>query len=357
MDPFVEAHRPQWERLDALLGAASEGSLRALSPPELGELGRLYRQAATHLAQARAERRDPRLVEYLNLLVGRGHALIYSRQRRRRFRIGRFFAAEFPQTFRRSFPFTAASTVLSVAAAVLAYGLVMSDRGWVDHVAPRQLEDAVEEFLDTKQPAGAYFGETQAAFGSAPFSALLWTHNLQVGVTAFAGGISFGLLTVWALVTNGMMVGSFLAVGALQQRQADCWAIIAPHGFLELSAIFICGGAGLMVGYSLIDPGDLRRRDALVVAAREAVKLVLGTAPMFLVAGCVEGTLSPISTGVFAHDWARIAFGLGVWAIFAGYVTAGDSLIAHVRRRRAKPRAEAARRLRPSLAPGPKESR
>ncbi len=328
MDPFVETHRPQWERFDGLLKLVESSGLRALDPPELEELGRLYRQTATHLAQARAEGRDPRVVEFLNLLAGRGHAVIYRRRRRDGLRLARFFAAEFPRTFRRTFRFTAASTLLSIASAALAYGLVLTDQGWLAHIAPQGLSEVVEDFLAKRQPAGVYFQDLHHALGSAPFSAFLWTHNLQVGLLAFVGGLSVCALTVWALVTNGMMVGGFLAVGALHARAADCWAIIAPHGALELSAIFICGGAGLMLGYSIINPGDLRRRDAIAAAARDAVKLALGTAPIFLLAGCIEGTLSPISTGLFAHDWARIAFGLLTWLILIGYLTVGDKVLA-----------------------------
>lgn len=346
MDPFVEAHRPQWERLDDLLRTVDQSGLKALSPPELGELGRLYRQAATHLAQARAERRDPRLVDYLNLLVGRGHAVIYRHRRGPGFSLRRFFAAEFPQTFRRTFRFTAVSVALSVAGASLAYVLVVADRGWVEHVAPKGLPDAVEGFLAKNQPAGAYFGEAHGALGSGPFSALLWTHNLQVGVTAFAGGLTACALTVWALAANGMMLGSFLAVGTLHSRQLDCWAIIAPHGALELSAVFICGGAGLMLGYSVINPGDLRRRDAIALAARESVKLVLGVVPVFLAAGCIEGTISPISTGLFRDSWVRVAFGLGTWLILACYLAAGGK----------SPPSPFSRRVTPSSSPSAPDS-
>ena len=330
MDPFVRTHQAAWERLGEILKRIEASGLQALEFDELEDLGRLYRQTATHLAQARSEHRDARVVEHLNLLVGRAHAIIYRRRRRRLLRPWRFFAVEFPQVFRRTFRFTVASAVLFVGSALLAYALVTLDPGWAAHTAPEGLADAIEDFLDLGKPAGEYFAHAHRELGSGGLSALLWTHNLQIGVVAFALGIGLCIGTVWALTTNGMMVGSVIAVGALRAQTADVWAIIAPHGVLELSAIMISGGAGLMLGYSVIDPGDLTRRDAVVTAARDAVKLVLGAAPIFLVAGCIEGTLSPIAGGLFAENGVRIAFGVGTGLALVWYLALGDRLLSRL---------------------------
>jgi len=210
---------------------------------------------------------------------------------------------------------------------VLAYLLVSTDPGWLAHVAPEGLSDAIESFIKLDAPAGTYFGQIQGALGSGPLSALLWTHNLQIGLVAFALGIGLGIGTVWALVSNGMMVGSVVAVGALNQKTALVCAIMAPHGVIELSAIAISGGAGLMLGYTVINPGDLSRRDALVLAARDAVRLMLGVVPLFLVAGLIEGTISPVAEGLFASNLPRLVFGGATGVILAGYLTVGDRLL------------------------------
>lgn len=327
MDPFVRAHQADWERLGELLKRVDASGLQALDRDELEDLGRLYRQTATHLAQARTEHRDARLVEHLNLLVGRAHALIYRKQSRRSLRPWRFYAVEFPQVFRRTFRFTAASAMLFLGSALLAYVLVMLDSGWLASTGPEGLREAIEGFLDLHKPAGEYFAYAHETWGSGPLSALLWTHNLQIGVLAFAFGIGLCIGTIWALMTNGMMVGSVIAIGALRSQQADVWAIIAPHGILELSAIMISGGAGLRLGYSIINPGDLTRRDSLVTAARDAAKLMLGVVPVFLIAGCIEGTLSPISAGLFAQNGPRIAFGVVTGLLLVWYVAAGDRVL------------------------------
>ena len=327
MDPFVEQHRPRWEQLADLLAAIDAGGLRSLGPTELEEFGRLYRQASAHLAQARAERRDPRLVEHLNLLVGRAHAIIYARSRKRPLRPLAFYTTEFPQVFRRTCRFTAVSAAAFVGSAVLAYVLVINDPGWLVHVAPPGLSNAIESFLKKNAPAGAYFGETHEILGGGPLSALLWTHNLQIGLLAFALGIGLGIGTIWALTSNGMMVGSVIAVGAAHNKAALVCAIMAPHGVIELSAIMISGGAGLMLGYAVINPGNLARRDAVVLAARDAIKLMLGVVPMFLVAGLIEGTLSPIAAGLFRTSLSRLVFGAATGVLLLGYLTMGDRVL------------------------------
>ena len=327
MDAFVEQNRPHWERLGALLAAIDAGGLRSLDAADIEEFGRLYRQTAAHLAQARAERRDPRVVDHLNLLVGRAHAIVYARTRRRSLRPLAFYASEFPQVFRRTFRYTAVSAALLIGSGLLAYVLVVVDAGWLEHVAPAGLAEAIESFLRRNTPAGSYFGDAHQAMGGSAFSTLLWTHNLQSGLVAFALGVGLGIGTVWALASNGAMVGSVIAVGALNHRAATVCAIMAPHGVIELSAIVICGGAGLLLGYTVINPGRLGRRDALVLAAREAVRLMLGAVTLFLLAGLIEGTISPLADGPFRADSVRLLFGAATGAALIGYLAVGDRVL------------------------------
>ena len=327
MDPFVETNRSSWERLAYLLKRVESSGLRSLAPEDLEDLGRLYRQIATHLAQARAERRDPNVIEHLNLLLGKAHAAIYTRRRKRSLRIGRFYATEFPRVFRRTFRYTAASFILFVGSAVLDYCLSVADPGWLEHTAPSGIEQAIGDFLEEDVPAGDYFARTQKQIGgSEAFSSFLWTHNLQVALLAFGLGIGACIGTVWALTTNGMMVGAALAVGALHGKLGVVYAMLAPHGVIELSAIILSGGAGFRLGWAVISPGNLSRRDALVIAARDAVKLILGTVPLFLLAGFIEGTITPITAEPFRENLPRILFGVATGVGLYAYLAAGDGL-------------------------------
>src|SRR3954462_14853224 len=106
-DRFITERKGAWQRLEDLLGMLDRSSLRRLNREEVRELGRIYRRTASDLAIARAECRDPRLVNYLNSLVIRAHGRIYRADAQGGRRLRAFFSHDFPQTFRRTWRYTA----------------------------------------------------------------------------------------------------------------------------------------------------------------------------------------------------------------------------------------------------------
>ena len=325
-DQFISANRPSWERLAALLDRVDRAGLSALAPAELEDLARLYRRVASHLSEARSAGVDAETVAYLNRLVTRAYARIYAGARPRRLGAVRLFAVEAPRTFRRRAPHIGVAVAVSLLAAALSFSAVRSDERWANPLAPANAAAAWEEFAESSERAGEYFADTARDFGGTEFSAFLMSNNIRVALNAFALGITLGLGTLYVLIVNGLMLGAFFGVGANVDRLAMFAAVVAPHGVLELSAIFIAGGAGLIIGHALVDPGDMYRRDALRIAAADAVKLVLGTVPMFVVAGVIEGVISPQHVGLFADNAPRILFGITVGAAFWLCLFFGDRL-------------------------------
>jgi uncharacterized membrane protein SpoIIM required for sporulation len=124
-------------------------------------------------------------------------------------------------------------------------------------------------------------------------SASIMTNNIQVAFLAFAGGITFGLLTVYVLIYNGIIVGAIAALFWHYDKTYEFWAYIVPHGMIELTAIFIAGGAGLLMGYRLFVPGPYSRAYQLKENAKRSVQLLLGTIPLFIIAGVIEGFITP----------------------------------------------------------------
>ena len=118
-------------------------------------------------------------------------------------------------------------------------------------------------------------------------------NNVQVTFLAFAGGILAGLGTVWVMIFNGVHLGSVAAAFANVGQSLHLWTFVLAHGVIELTAIGIAGGAGLLLGSGMVLPGRRTRREALVLRGREAVSLIGGTAAMLLVAGTIEGFISP----------------------------------------------------------------
>src|SRR5207245_8654013 len=126
----------------------------------------------------------------------------------------------------------------------------------------------------------------------------IFTNNIQVSFLAFAGGIAAGLGTVCVLLFNGAIVGAVAGVAFRGGGGGSFLELVVPHGVLELSVIVVSAAAGLGMGRAVIDPGRRSRRAALAEEAREAVEIVLGTAPWFVLAGLVEGFVTPSGVGL-----------------------------------------------------------
>lgn len=285
-DEFINRKKPTWERLAGLLDRSGAG-LDALSAAELQELGRLYRQATSDLAVARRDFARHPVSAYLNGLVARGHGAIYREGGGGPGQIVAFFTHSFPQAFRATWVYTLVAFLMFFLPAVAAYIVTLRDPGLAGVLLPgsEPIIDAIE--------AGEEWWLRINEEGRAGSAAQIMTNNIGVAIRAFAGGVLFGVYTLFILAYNGLLIG---VVGGAAQRfgfAANLWGFVAAHGVLELSVIFIAGGAGLQIGWAMLRPGLLTRRAALVVAARRAVLLLLGCVPIFILAGIIEGFISP----------------------------------------------------------------
>ena len=252
---------------------------------DLRELALLYRQTAADLAVAREHRADIELASYLNGLLGRAHNLIYSGAPAQPRSLLRFFTHAFPQVFRATWRYTAAATGIFVLGAVLGLAVCLVDPGFERFILGPEMMDTI----DRREMW------THSILALKPLaSSAIMTNNIGVAFAAFALGITAGLGTAWLMFFNGVLLG---VVGSACQRadmSVALWSFVAPHGALELPAIFIAGGAGLLLGRGLIAPGTLPRHDALRMHARTAARLLLGVVPILTVAGLIEGFVSPV---------------------------------------------------------------
>jgi uncharacterized membrane protein SpoIIM required for sporulation len=279
---FLESRLAKWKRLEDLTARASRLRLRALSGEEVREFGRLYRRTAADLAIAREEVRDQRLINYLNHLVGRAHGAIYRSESSGFAVFLSFFRYEFPAVFRKTFYYTLTAFLVFTIAGVFASIACSLDQGFADRIAP-QLKQSIAE----------HHNWTEAVNNANPLaSTSIQTNNINVTFFAFAGGVLAGVGTLWVLAQNGLLIGMVLSL-CFRYRFWEIPIFVSAHGVIELTAIFIAGGAGLLIAKALLMPGDLRRIDALVTNGRLAIKLILGCIPMLLIAGLIEGFISP----------------------------------------------------------------
>ena len=285
-EDFVAAKKPNWERLTVILDTAQRGGLAALSAEQLSELGQLYRSATSDLAVARRDFAGHRVADYLNALVARAHAAVYQGRAARRRGLVDFFARSFPRTFRATWGYTLAAFLMFLLPALASFAVAYRDPAAGAALFPG-IEDRIQDIRD-KREWWKELNDSNAAGAS-----MIMTNNIRVTFLAFAGGILLGLFTLYLLAQNGLMLG--VVAGAAQSLgfAANLWGFVAAHGTLELSAIFIAGGAGMQLGWALVRPGLLTRRTALVLAARRAALLLLGCVPILVIAGTIEGFLSP----------------------------------------------------------------
>src|SRR5207302_3455218 len=279
VDTFLTTNQPGWDRLTALVSRATRGVGR-LSPDELEELVVLYQRAATELSYARTNFRDPALSASLSALVARAGAVVYGSRPRTLRALGRFFAVTFPAAVWYSRRFIAVSTALFLVPAFVVGLWVANSPRAVEATGPKAVREAY-----VNQDFEQYYKSAPAS----EFASQVFTNNVQVSIYAFAAGIAFALPTAFILMFNGANVGVAGGLFASVGQQVKFWGLILPHGLLELSAVIIAGGAGLRLGWTLIDPGDRPCRTALADEGRRALAIVLGLVVVFAAAGTIEG--------------------------------------------------------------------
>ncbi len=319
---FVATAKPRWDRLESLLVLLDRRGVGVLEPAQIDALALDYRAVTSDLARARGRGYDAAIVGYLNRLSARAHAYVYVGTSRSGWSAVRsFLAAEFPRELRRSWFPIGICALLTVVAAAVAYAAVNAEPANAYALLPANSIPAISKALHDSN-----FGFDRAF---APLvSSEIITNNIRVAAIAFAGGMTCGVLTLWIILENGLMVGGLGALFAQAGYGTDFWATIAPHGVIELSAIQVAGGAGLLLAGAIVAPGRVRRLDALVRNARRAATLVLGTAAMLVVAGTIEGFVSPqrLSAGVRLAIGGLTLVALVLYVMLAGRSRESESV-------------------------------
>lgn len=308
VDLFTEERREAWEECDALVDRA-KGRPEQLRADGVLRLGSLYRSAVADLALARRAFPYEPVTERLERLVGRARVLVYDAAPRKR-SLRAFFSRDYWRLVRDR------PGLLLLAAGLLLVPAVAGGL-WAAHdpaAANGFLPGALGAVSDPR-PAGESLGFSGSQ--SAAFSSQILTNNIRVTFLAFAGGISGGLITGAALIFNGLLIGVLGGLSASAGNSERFFALVVAHGVLELSCIVVAGTAGLGIGIALIAPGRRGRGVALRAEARRAVELVLGTAPWLVLAGLIEGFVTPAGYGLTANLVVGVLVGVVFWVLVA----------------------------------------
>jgi uncharacterized membrane protein SpoIIM required for sporulation len=308
---FTASRQARWSELERLLARSEGNGLRQFTSADIESMGQAYRQVVSDLAIAQRDFPDDQLTLWLNGLATRAHLRLYRAPAPSWRRVGRFFWTDFARRFRAAAPYLVTAGALLFGPALVAYIGALLDPTLRDVLVPAQMRQVMQN--------GRTWTDIQPAMRPG-MATLIFTNNIQVAFLAFAGGVLFGLGTVYVLVTNGLLLGAVLGAAQFYGVTPLLLAFISPHGYLELTCIVIAGAAGLMMGDALLRPGLLMRREAVARAARRAVELVVGAAPVLITAGIIEGFVSPSELPM----WVKFVIGPAVGAVlYALLLTVG----------------------------------
>jgi len=303
---WIEKRKPYWSQLETLLAGRSN-SLRTLTRGELQELGLLYRQTAADLAAIRQDPSSVHFARYLNQLMARAHNIIYAGHRENYGAILSFFYRDYPAAFRRNLKYCIASVLIFIVGGIAGAAITFQDPDF-------QTEILGPQMVETIQHREMW---THSIISVKPVaSSAIMTNNLTVSFMTFASGITAGLGTLYMLFFNGFLMGVIGAACFIAGMSLKLWSFVAPHGVLELPAIFIAGGAGLKIAQGLLFPGVLPRKESLTLAGKEATTLVLGVIPLLIVAGVIEAFVSPTGIAVAL----KFSLAAGLFTLLVSYL-------------------------------------
>lgn len=300
VDAFVAAHRAQWQRLAELLRR------RHRTGAEVDELVTLYQRAATHLSVVRSASPDPALVARLSTLVARGRAAVTGSHSPAWREVARFFVVGFPAALYRSWRWW-----VGVATGVLGTGALMA--AWV--AANPDVRASIATPQETRRLVEQDFEAYYSSNPAGSFAAQVWTNNAWIAALCLISGILI-VPVLWILLQNTLNLGVTAGLMAAGDRLDLFFGLIIPHGLLELTAVFVAAGAGLALGWAVIDPGPRRRGEAVAAQGRTTAGMALGVAGLLAISGVIEAFVTP--SGL--PTWARIAVGLLAEVAFLAYV-------------------------------------
>jgi uncharacterized membrane protein SpoIIM required for sporulation len=325
---FEARFAPRWEVFEAWLergetfpGLRGKRPGGTSWPPDAATLdpaqvpGR-YREICQHLALAQDRQYSSELIERLSRLAFAGHQRLYGARGHLSAPIARFLLRGFPAAVR-------AHRRYVLLAALLFFGpllaLTLALQRYPDFTYVVLDADTVEQFAEMYGESTKELGRTRDAGDDVVMFAYYIWNNVRIGFQTFAGGLVFGLGTLFYLLYNGLHIGVVTGYLVHAGLGPNFFSFTSGHSAFELTAIALCGAAGLRLGAALVDPGRRRRGESLRHAAREAMPLVVGSALMFVLAAMIEAFWSPRREFPLM---VKYGFGIALWLVTLAYFAA-----------------------------------
>ena len=287
---FVKSRQAEWARFQRMVDRLERGSFRRMNGASAREFSRLFRELAHDLALVRSRGWGQGLETYLNDLAARGHNAFYHAPPGRMLRFLQFLATGYPQVFRRNIGYFWTAAICVFLPMAIAWVVVQMNPGLAHRVmSPQQLQ-VMEAMYDDEiaTPDELHFAERQATMGG-----FYVYHNVGIALRAFGAGLLFGVVTIYVLLSNGIVIGTIAGFLISQGHGEAFLSFVISHGAFELTAIAIAGGAGLILGNAVLHPGQRTRLESLQTRGIEAVQIAGGAVVMLMIAALIEAFWSP----------------------------------------------------------------
>lgn len=284
---FIKKNKDRWEKVQRLRAQDAD------------EMARDFTQLVDDLAYAKTFYTGSQVTRFINGQASKIYLSIYKNRKEENNRLVTFWKYDLPLTIRRHHGIILFSFILFTLFFAVGFFSGKHDPGFVRDVLGDDYVDMTEENIANGNPLGVY------EHGNSILSWLgLMINNITVSFMYFVKGLSFGILTVLSLVKEAMRLGAFEYMFFSKGYGLQSILGVLIHGLLELTAIIIACGAGIVLGKSFLFPGTIRRIDSLKQGAKDGVKIVVGLVPVFIVAAFFEGFVTrlykmPIALNLF----------------------------------------------------------
>jgi uncharacterized membrane protein SpoIIM required for sporulation len=276
---FIHHNLEKWKRMEEDVENSD-----SLSPDILADT---YTELTSDLAFAQTNFPSSRITIYLNNLASALHNKIYRNKRDKWSRILSFWKQEVPEAMYESRRMLLVSFVIFIIAAAIGFLSGMKDPEYARHIMGDDYIDMTLENIHNGNPMGVYASDSQASsFLEITFN------NVFVSFQTFVMGLVTFFGTMYALIENGIMIGAFQSFLYGNHVLGESMLAVFLHGTLELSAIIVAGAAGLTLGTGWLMPGSYSRIEAFRRSAFRGVKIIIGTVPIFILAGFIEGFIT-----------------------------------------------------------------
>lgn len=315
---FENKYEAFWQKFEFLINDLEKSqNKRDSTVLDRYSFPRHYRKICNQYAIAKQRHYSPVLIERLHALVLKGHENIYRNKTVWFWRVLEFVSSSFPVILRKhSKIFWLACALFYIPA--IAMGISCYKNSEVIYSVMDQRSVANMEYM--YDPENKLLGREEERQADTDFYMFGYyiRNNITVGFRTFASGMILGIGSLFFLLYNGIVIGGVSGYLTNLGFIETFWSFVAGHGSFELTAIVICGMAGLLLAKPIFSPGNLKRTEALKVAAKDAIQLVMGAALMLVIAAFIEAFWSPSSFVSANGKYIVAAF---LWLIVIVYLT------------------------------------